>query len=274
MAGETTLQAITEWIRLRSSWLQEVLPATRAAFPCAATYSNTLRTVDHAELNQVLMDVLTRARAQKRIPGEQLHVVLDGKTLKGTQHHLAEDQRKMHHRNLYEATTVIVLKEQMVSEKENELSLVKDFLTPLLLQGRLISADALYTQRSVCQDVIAAGGNYLLFVKHNQPTLYQDVSLFFREPPLDCRDWRTASSTNKGHGRLEHRFITVSTELTDFLARDWYGVEQVFCLRRRVEHALKCSEQIVYGITSLPSKQAGPSRLLDLAREHWSIEIV
>ena len=59
MAGETTLQAIAEWIRFRSTWLQEVLPDTRATFPCAATYSNTLRTVDHAELNQVFMDLLT-----------------------------------------------------------------------------------------------------------------------------------------------------------------------------------------------------------------------
>lgn len=63
MAGATTLQAIAEWIRLRSQWLQEVLPASRASFPCAATYSNVLRTVDHTELNQVLMDVLTRVRA-------------------------------------------------------------------------------------------------------------------------------------------------------------------------------------------------------------------
>jgi hypothetical protein len=80
MAGETTLQAIAQWIRLRSSWLQEVLPDARVKFPCAATYSNVLRTVDPASLNQVLMDLLTRVRAHKRIPEEQMHVVLDGKT--------------------------------------------------------------------------------------------------------------------------------------------------------------------------------------------------
>jgi hypothetical protein len=121
------------------------------------------------------------------------------------------------------------------------LTRVKDFLTPVLLHGRIISADALYAQTSLCHEVIAAGGDYLLFVKGNQPTLYEDLALFFREPPLDCRDWRSTSTTNKGHGRLEHRLITVSTELNDFLARDWYGVGQVFCVRRRVEHALKCT---------------------------------
>jgi hypothetical protein len=75
MAGETTLQAIAEWIRLRSSWLQDVLPETRAAFPCAATYCNVLRTVDPAQVNQVLMDLLTRVRAEKRLPEDQIHVV-------------------------------------------------------------------------------------------------------------------------------------------------------------------------------------------------------
>jgi hypothetical protein len=104
-------------------------------------------------------------------------------------------------------------------------------------------------------------------VKGNQPTLYEDLALFCREPPLDCRDWRSTSTTNKGHGRLEHRLITVSTELNDFLARDWYGVGQVFCVRRRVEHALKCTQQFVYGITSLTPKRADPARVLALTRD-------
>ena len=84
-----------------------------------------------------------------------MHVALDGKTLPGTQHHLGEDQRKMHQMNLYEAKTGIVLKEDIVAEKANELTHRKSFLTPVLLQGRVISADALYTQHSFCQDVIA-----------------------------------------------------------------------------------------------------------------------
>lgn len=272
MAGETTLQAIAEWIRLRSTWLQTILPETRDTFPCAATYSNVLRTVDPEQVNQLLMDLLTRVRAEKRTQGEQRHVVLDGKTLRGTQNHLAEDQQKMHHVNCYEAKTGIVLKQHMVAEKEGELTRVKAFLTPVLLQGRIISADALYAQSSFCQELMAARGDYLLFVKRNQPTLQEDLALFFRDPPLDCLDWRSASTTNKGHGRVENRLITVSTELNDFLARDWYGVGQVFCIRRRVEHALKCTQEYVYGITSLTPKRADPARLLALIRDQWSIE--
>jgi predicted transposase YbfD/YdcC len=272
MAGETTLQAICEWIRYRSRWLQDVLPTTRATFPCAATYSNVLRGVDPAHVNQVLMDLLTRVRAEKREAAEQEHVVLDGKTLKGTQQHLAPDQRKMHHLNLYEAKTGIVLKEARVEEKAGELTHMDLFLTPVLLHERIISADALFTQHHFCQQVIAAGGDYLLVVKLNQPTLYEDVSLFFQDPPADCLDWRIASTCNKGHGRLENRWLWASTELNDFLARDWSGVGQVFRLRRRVEHALKCTQEIVYGITSLTPQRADASRLLELNRAHWAIE--
>lgn len=272
MAGETTLQAITDWIRYRGPWLQHVLPETRSKFPCVATYSNVLRAVDPAQVSQVLMDLLTRVRAEYRSQGEQRHVVLDGKTLRGTQHHLAEDQKKMHHVNLYEAQTGIIVKEHVVAEKEGELTRVKEFLTPTLLQGRIISADALYTQKQMCQEVIASGGDYLLFVKQNQPTLHEDLCLFFGEPPLDCLDWRTQTLTDKGHGRLTTRFIQASTELNEFLARDWYGIGQVFCLRRRVEYPLKCTQEYVYGITSLTPKHADPFRLLELIREQWAIE--
>src|SRR6516165_5414264 len=76
----------------------------------------------------------------------------------------------------------------------------------------------------------------------------------------------------KGHGRQSSRLIQVSTELRDFLARDWYEVGQVLCVRRRVQYALKCTQEDVYGLTSLTPKQAGTYRLLELIREHWSIE--
>lgn len=272
MAGETTLQAITEWVRLRSAWLQQILPQTRAQFPCAATYSKVLRGIDPEQVNQLLMELVTRVRAGKRVEGEQTHVVLDGKTLRGTQGHLAEDQKKMHHMNLYEAKTGIVLKQQMVAEKAGELTHMKDFLTPTLLKERIISADALYTQKEFCLEVIASGGDYLLFVKRNQPTLYEDLRLFFHEPPLDCVDWRTDSMADKGHGRQSHRLIQVSTELNDFLAREWREVGQVFCLRRRVQYPLKWTQEYVYGLTSLTPQRAGTFRLIELIREHWSIE--
>lgn len=284
LAGMTTPEAIAEWVQLRARWLKQVLPMPRESFPCASTYRNVLRVLDAAQINQVLSPLLIRAAAAKRCGEEpsrlvgqvereeHVHVALDGKTLRGTLGHLAADQQKMHQVGLYETRTGILLKEQVVGEKENELSQVSEFLTPLWVKGRLISADALHTQQAFCTSVVAAGGEYLLFAKGNQPTLREDLRLFFREPPLDCRDWREAETVNKGHGRLEVRTLLASTELNEFLAPTWTGVEQVFCLHRRVQKALVCTQETVYGFSSLTPAQAGPDRLLELIRNHWAIE--
>ena len=280
----TTPEAIAQWVRLRGEWLHRVLPCPQASFPCASTYRNVLRALDAEQVNAFLSQLLLRAAASKRCAEEpsrligqaagevHQHVALDGKTLRGTLGHVAADQQPMHQLSLYETATGVVLKEQIVGEKENEISLVEDFLTPLWLKGRIISADALHTQRLFCSRVIAAEGDSVLFAKGNQPTLLEDLQLFFREPPADCQDWRTASICSSGHGRIETRELVASTELNDFLAREWPGIAQVFCLRRRVQKTLVCTQETVYGFTSLTPKRAGPDRLLELIRKHWAIE--
>lgn len=284
VAGMTSLAGIAQWVRLRAGWLSKVLPHARSSFPCAATYSNVLRTVDAEQVTQVLNDLLTRLGAEKRCgeePSRLLaqqerhmheHVALDGKTLRGTLGHSATDQKKMHQLTLYETQTGVILKEQVTGEKQNELSIVSQFLTPALLKGRIISADALHTQCAFCRAVKRWQGDYVLIAKDNQAILAEDLRLFFNEPPADCRDWRTARTVDKGHGRREIREIVVSTELNDFLGGKWAGVAQVFRLTRTVHEDDQIRTEIVYGITSLSPTQADAHRLLALVRDHWRIE--
>jgi hypothetical protein len=66
VTGMTTLTAIAEWVRWRAGWLRQVLPGAREQFPCVATYSNVLRTVDADQVTQVLASWLTRLEAARR----------------------------------------------------------------------------------------------------------------------------------------------------------------------------------------------------------------
>jgi hypothetical protein len=87
-------------------------------------------------------------------------------------------------------------------------------------------------------------------------------------PPTD---FRSASSLEKGHGRVEKRRITVSSLLSSY--SKWPGLSQVFRLERERTNALGETEQeVAYGLTSLPASVATPRRLLALVREHWGIE--
>jgi predicted transposase YbfD/YdcC len=93
---------------------------------------------------------------------------------------------------------------------------------------------------------------------------------FGAEPPADCRDWRTARTVDKGHGRLEIRELVATSELNEFLGGQWAGVAQVFRLTRTVTEHGQTRTEVVYGITSLSPKRASAARLLELVREHWA----
>lgn len=286
LAGMTTLAGVAEWVRLRAGWLRQALSWRRPHFPCASTYSNVLRKLDAEQVNEVLSQLLVRLEASRRCGQEpsrmamqpesqrHVHLALDGKTLRGTLSHQGSEQRPMHQLGLYETQTGVLLHEQIVGEKQNELSLVEEFLTPHWVKGRLISADAMHTQRKSCALIDAYGGFYLFIAKGNQSTLEQDLRLFFAEPPADCRDWRTAHTGEKGHGRIEQRDLIATTELNDFLARDWTGVAQTFRLTRTIQREGKTHQEVVHGITNLPPALATAEDLLRLQREHWAIEIV
>ena len=73
-----------------------------------------------------------------------------------------------------------------------------------------------------------------------------------------------------GHGRVETRRIAVSTEAVAYL--EWPGLAQIARLERRRCIRGRESVETVYLITSLPTGEAGPERLMNLARAHWAIE--
>ena len=285
LSGMTSLAGIAEWVRLRADWRQTRLPLRCARLPCASTYGNVLRIVEVEELTRLGADWLTYREATRHCGAEpsrlltqpeeyerHVQVVLDGKTLRGTLGHVAPDQPSIHLVALYEAQTGGVLAQQAVPDKGHEISVEAALLTPAHVAGRMVTADALHTQNACCRQITSGGGESVLFAKANQPTLEEDLRLFFTEPPPDCRDWRQAETWNKAHGRLEHREMIASTELNEWLASSWPGVEQVFCLRRTVEQRGQVHCQTVYGISSLPPRQADARRLLALVRAHWHIE--
>ena len=159
LAGMTSLAGIAEWVRLRADWLKAVFPLPRASLPCASTYGNVLRRVDDEEVTRVLADWLTYLSALRRCGSEpsrlfsqpeareqHIQVVLDGKTLRGTLGHAAPDQPSRHLVTLYEAQTGVVLAQQAVPDKGNEITVEATLLTPAQVHGRIVTADAMHTR--------------------------------------------------------------------------------------------------------------------------------
>jgi hypothetical protein len=115
-------------------------------------------------------------------------------------------------------------------------------------------------------------GISLPIVKKNQPQMYQDLVDFFDDPDAEQEEWQYAKSVQKEHGRLEVRELWASTQMNAWFETEWAGVAQVFRLRRDVKDGEHEREEIVYGLTNLPSKKANASRLLTFQQAHWRVE--
>jgi len=151
---------------------------------------------------------------------------------------------------------------------EAELTVAPAVLEAVPLAGRLVTGDALYCQRQLCQQILDAGGDYLIVVKANQPALYDDIALLFAHPPPG-EVFATASQAEQGHGRTEVRRLWASAALAGYL--DWPGSEQVCKLERTVEQRGKHSVEERYLVTSLGRAAAGAADLQG-RRGHWGIE--
>ena len=108
--------------------------------------------------------------------------------------------------------------------------------------------------------------------------MYEDLADFFEDPDAEREEWHYAKSVQKKHGRLEVRELWASTQMNEWFETEWAGIAQTFRIRRDVKERDKQKggekerEEIVYGVTNLPRKKAGASRLLALQQAHWRIE--
>ena len=136
------------------------------------------------------------------------------------------------------------------------------------IAGKVITADALLTQRVLAKYLVNRQADYSFTVKGNQPTLKKDITLLFEERA----DPDFVQVETPDHGRIETRSIWCSSELNDYI--DFPCVGQVFLIERvSIEKKTgKKSSESALGITSLTSEKASPERLLKINRGHWSIE--
>jgi len=155
------------------------------------------------------------------------------------------------------------------AKRTNEIKMAIPLLDAIDIEGKVITADALLTQRELAGYlVLKRKAHYHFTVKGNQPTLLADIELYFRkrgEPDFILND-------PPDHGRIETRKIWVTTELNDYL--NFPHVQQAFVIER---HSIdkktgKPSLETAYGITSQSPREADPQSVLATNRGHWSIE--
>jgi predicted transposase YbfD/YdcC len=270
LCGARSYSAMADWGRNYGRALAQALGFTHAKTPCAATLYTVFSHLDVAlfenRLRQWAEQVLA---AYPPRPDQDEALAIDGKTERGSKKQGAPGTHLL---SALSHRLGLTLAQLAVDDKTNETFAIEDLLDVLVLKGRIVTVDALHTQRFIAQTICDWEADYVMIVKENQPAMLADIELLFQELAVVADTLTQAESVDAGHGRIERRRLIASTALADYL--NWPGVQQVFRLERTVtiKKTGKQRHEVVYGLSSLAPDKADAARLLRMVRRHWHIE--
>ena len=198
---------------MRKDALATVLHWDVPRAPDRSTYSRILgKVINVDEFERVVREFF----AGQPGAGKSTRVCVDGKTMRGTIP--AGQSHGQHLLGVFLPEEGWMVVQVEVGSKENEITAAPRVLSALDVRGKVVTGDAIFAQRALSVQIVEAGGDYLWTVKENQPQLYQDIAtLFERESCVTGfaparKDLRTIERVEKGHGRVERRTLTASTE--------------------------------------------------------------
>jgi predicted transposase YbfD/YdcC len=240
LANHLAVLAIAAWGARQSPALRRTLGCPTGRTPCQSTLQRVFSTRDGPALSAAwgahFAPTVMALPAEDSAQG----VAVDGKAHRGRLP-FQDGGCPVHTLTAFcHAHGVVLAHEPIapgyeVEKGEAEVTVAPTLLAQIAWPGRVLRGDALFCQRHLCQQVLDAGGDYLLLVTENQPTLYNDIRLLCDPSSslaaLHLRDQREAQTHTRGPGRQDEvRHLVASTDLHDYAA--WPGLAQVFRLRR------------------------------------------
>jgi hypothetical protein len=175
LAGMTSYEAIVQYGKERGGDFLQLLGFTTRWGLCKATYSRVFRRIDVADFEARVGRWIGARLGRDDAP----HLCIDGKTARGSRD---GGTPGVHLVSAYAPDVKAVLAQLRVDAKTNEHKAALELLGVLPLKGKVITGDAMFTHRDVCSAVIEGGGDYVLPVKENQPTLWRDIAAAFAAP--------------------------------------------------------------------------------------------
>ena len=259
VGGSRSLASIAGWAADLPTWHWPRLGITRRP-PSLSTIRRVLLRVDPEVVDAVLhawLATLTPVSSRWRA------VAVDGKTCRGAR---GVDGSRVHLFSIVDHATGVPLGQVNAGGKDHEIAAFAAVLDRINLNGVIVTADALHTQRGHAHYLHRHGGRYVFVVKRNQPTLYDQLAgLPWSKVPVAHR------VVEKGHGRRESRTL----QLTGVRAGIGFPHARLAgrIVRNRTETATgETTQEIVYVVTSLGWSDIAPADLATLVRGHWSIE--
>ncbi len=200
-------------------------------------------------------------------------IAIDGKTSRRS-HDRACGQPPPHLVSAFATSSKLVLGQEAVGEKSNEITAIPALIERIDATGALISIDAMGCNPSIAKAITNADADYLLALKRNQATLHGEARSYFETAPSG--DVARLETIDKGHGRIETRIHAVSHDAAWLSSERAYPdaprfpkLAAIAMVEARIEHKDRCSWSRRYYISSRPMSV---EEFADAVRSHWAIE--
>ena len=230
--------------------------------PSHDTFSRVFRLLDPETFEACFARYV--AALAERIEGV---VAVDGKSARRSFDRQG-GQGPLHLISAFACDTRLALGQRKVDGKSNEISALPELLALLTLDGCIVTADAMHCQKTAAGAILERGGDYVLAVKGNQKTLFEDIQLLLDDPETASDD--TAETVDGDHGRIETRRATVLHDVAWLAARHRFpGLAAVGKIEATREIDGKTTTASRYYILSKP---LSATRFLDVVRAHWHVE--
>lgn len=181
LSGCRSLYAMAQFGRDHADELAEPLGFGEHGTPCVATLHRVFRRLNVARFEAVLRDWFAACVADRPPPaGTREALAVDGKTLRGSQGHQLPG---VHLVAAFSHRLGIPLAQVPVDSKTNEAKAVLPLLRDLVLEGKVVTGDAMFCQREICEQIVEQEGHYVFTVKENQPTLLEDIQTLLPSTP-------------------------------------------------------------------------------------------
>lgn len=247
-------------------WLSHYIDVS-SGIPSAFTMERVISSLEPTALESMLQEVahLFRQKLTDDV------IAIDGKTLRGS-NDKAHDKKGVHLLHAWSCDNRVCLAQLKVDDKSNEITAICSLLDQLFLEGSIVTADALNTQKSTVAKIVEKRAHYVLPVKENQPGLLESIQTLFAEAEkvkfigVDADHFE---SLEKSRGRVEERLCTAIDAYDLVESKEWTGLKTAAKIVRRRTIEGKTSEEVVYYISDL---EIDATKIARAAREHWGVE--
>jgi len=266
LSGANSFAAIEEFGLDRRTWFARFLDLTNGV-PSDDTFARVLARLDPGAFERCLLSWI---RAVQEVTENRL-IAIDGKTLRGS-YDRRDGKAAIHMVSAWASENKLSLGQVVVDEKSNEITAIPELLRLLDVSGALVTIDAMGCQKEIADLIREGKGDYVLAVKQNQPTLYEQVEEAVGAGlEQDASDLDEHQTVEVGHGRQETRTYVVfpapETVDPDGAWRDLSAVGMA--ITESTDAQGRCRLEVRYYILSVLLSAA---RFAGAVRGHWSIE--